>query len=646
MAESETFQHFQVLRKPDGTLWELGRGAMGVTYKAFDTNLRCPVALKVINAAYLDNDMARQRFLREARAAAGLSHPNVARVFHLGEEGGNYFYAMEFIEGETLGAYVRREGPLPAGPALQIALQVTGALRAAAREGLVHRDIKPANLMLLTDDEDDLPQVKVIDFGLAKTTPKDGESSLAITVAGFVGTPHYASPEQLEERELDSRSDLYSLGVTLWYMLTGRPPFAGSLMQIMSQHLSRAPAFNLLPDQAPEVIHLLEHLLEKDPARRPQTPSDLRREIEQAISALAARGAPLTRAAPKRPPPGPPPASRPPAAGDVLDGRYRLLREVAQGPHGTVFEALELDTGKPVAALALLPDLFPTDEAWQAAQHDVDRVRLAPHPNLLQIFRLERLGPHLALISEWVNGFSLLDVLRRRHALTAAETIRLLDPVAAAVDHARARGLPDLDLSPENTYLVFAPTVNLAACAKLPGEPLSAWPAFGLKLFPLALASRAAETATWSGLQTMAPLGGPAIRTAPERVALLACELLGGALPALLPGQTPRLRPLPALNELGNEILQRALAPQTPPAYACAADLARALAASMNGAETAPRPRTAPLPMLPSARRTPPAPAATSHPVSRRQALMAAVIAGFLLLLGALAYVTWKMLGE
>ena len=155
MAETETFQHYQVLKHPDGSLWELGRGAMGVTYKAFDTNLRCQVALKVINTTYLDSDMARQRFLREARAAAGLSHPNVASVFHLGEEGGNYFYAMEFINGETLEAFVRRKGPLLPVIALRITLQVARALRAASREGLVHRDIKPANLMLLHEDDGD-----------------------------------------------------------------------------------------------------------------------------------------------------------------------------------------------------------------------------------------------------------------------------------------------------------------------------------------------------------------------------------------------------------------------------------------------------------------------------------------------------------
>jgi serine/threonine protein kinase len=144
MAEIEKFEHFQVLRREDGSLWELGRGAMGVTYKAFDTNLRCDVALKVISPQYLSSETARQRFLREARAAAQLRHPNVATVFHLGSVGDSYFYAMEFVQGETLERRIRRDGPLSLGLALRIARQVTRALVAAARQRLVHHHIKPS----------------------------------------------------------------------------------------------------------------------------------------------------------------------------------------------------------------------------------------------------------------------------------------------------------------------------------------------------------------------------------------------------------------------------------------------------------------------------------------------------------------------
>ncbi len=224
MAELVRFQHYEVLRRDDGSLFELGRGAMGITYKAFDTNLRTNVALKVINATYLNSEVARQRFLREARAAAAIRHPNVATVFHLGNEDDSYFYAMEFIDGETVEAFMQREGAVPTIMALEISAQVARALAAAEKQGLVHRDIKPSNLMLVREAGDDEFTVKVIDFGLAKAAEKDSADAVTLTQGGFLGTPHFASPEQLEEGELDSRSDIYSLGVTLYYMLAGRTP--------------------------------------------------------------------------------------------------------------------------------------------------------------------------------------------------------------------------------------------------------------------------------------------------------------------------------------------------------------------------------------------------------------------------------------
>src|SRR5260370_21005216 len=201
MPDAENYQHYQVLRREDGSLWELGRGAMGITYKAFDTNLRCTVALKVINNTYLESEVDRQRFLREARAAASLRHQNVASVFHLGTDHESYFYAMEFIDGETVDAYVKRKGLLDPAEALEITLQVSRALAAADKENLVHRDLKPSNLMLV--EEDDEKVVKVIDFGLAKSTQRGGESSGTLTVGGgFVGTPHFASPEQLDGKDI------------------------------------------------------------------------------------------------------------------------------------------------------------------------------------------------------------------------------------------------------------------------------------------------------------------------------------------------------------------------------------------------------------------------------------------------------------
>ncbi len=285
MAEKIAFDHYEVLTREDGSLAELGRGAMGITYLACDTNLRVKVALKVINAKFLESEIAQQRFLREARAAAQLRHPNVASVYHLGTSADAFFYAMEFVDGETVESFIKRQGKIDPVIALRITLQVARALAAAEKVHLVHRDIKPANLMLVREDDDFL--VKVIDFGLAKSIKHEGDDDLAtLSMGGFVGTAHFASPEQLEEKEIDVRSDIYSLGVTLWYMLAGQAPFGGSLAQVMSQHLHKPPPLEKLQNVSECVRSAVAQMIEKNPAQRPQTPAALRAELENCLTQI------------------------------------------------------------------------------------------------------------------------------------------------------------------------------------------------------------------------------------------------------------------------------------------------------------------------------------------------------------------------
>ena len=167
-AASQRFEHYEVLVSEDGKLIELGRGAMGITYKAFDVDLHCPVALKVIAERYLGDESARVRFLREARAAASIRHPNVASVLHLGRTGSDYFYSMEFVEGETLENLIKRSGRLEAKLALEIATQVATGLAAVHKQKLVHRDIKPSNIMV-SSEEGGAVSAKIIDLGLAKS---------------------------------------------------------------------------------------------------------------------------------------------------------------------------------------------------------------------------------------------------------------------------------------------------------------------------------------------------------------------------------------------------------------------------------------------------------------------------------------------
>src|SRR6266566_2794692 len=190
------YAHFEVEAGADGFPVELGAGAMAVTYRARDTVLNSEVALKVIDRSVAHNPGARSRFLREARAAANIHHPNVARVTYYGEQDGECFYAMELVKGETLEARVRRDGPMPLALALEVIEQATRALAAAEACGVVHRDIKPSNLMLQSDASGTVT-VKLIDYGVAKVMGPQAEGpGIEQTQAGFIGTPAFASPEQ------------------------------------------------------------------------------------------------------------------------------------------------------------------------------------------------------------------------------------------------------------------------------------------------------------------------------------------------------------------------------------------------------------------------------------------------------------------
>jgi serine/threonine protein kinase/tetratricopeptide (TPR) repeat protein len=285
---AQRFEHYELVMGEDGKPVELGRGAMGVTYKALDIDLHRPVTLKVISARYLNDESARLRFLREARAAASLRHPNVASVFHLGRSGENYFYAMEFVEGETLEKLIKRSGRVEVKLALEIATQVAAGLAAVHKQKLVHRDIKPSNIMVSLE-EGGAVTAKIIDLGLAKAVNEAASHTAISMPGGFAGTPEFASPEQFAGVQVDIRSDLYSLGATLWKMLTAQTPFRGTSAELMHQHLHARLAIEQLEGIPQPVVVLLDALLEKDPARRFQTPAELLKAMPTITGAIDAR---------------------------------------------------------------------------------------------------------------------------------------------------------------------------------------------------------------------------------------------------------------------------------------------------------------------------------------------------------------------
>ena len=284
------FGDFEVEQDAEGSYRELGHGAIGVTYLAADKVLHRRVALKVIEvpAAARGSKAVRERFLREARAAAALRHPNVAAVFQFGAspDGTHCYYAMELVEGETLGARVRKDGPLNAKEALEITIQITRALMAAATHDLIHRDLKPSNIMLTTESE-----VKVIDFGMAKAiTGADVEMDL--THGEFVGTPSFASPEQFGSGPIDARSDIYSLGATLWFALTGLAPhFGQTLDEIRDRKMcDDLPVAQLAARKIPEsLVRVLCSTLAPHPGERPASARELMEALESCRRKLTRR---------------------------------------------------------------------------------------------------------------------------------------------------------------------------------------------------------------------------------------------------------------------------------------------------------------------------------------------------------------------
>ncbi len=255
----------------------IGEGGMGVVYRARQIAMDRPIALKVLRASRQTQEAAIARFLREMRTTSRIRHPNVVNVFDFGEtEDGEFFLAMELIEGETLKERLDRVGTLSIDEASAVSLQILGALGAAHKEGIVHRDIKPENIMLL-EMYGESDQVRVLDFGIARFVEGHEDEGHRVTRTGsFVGTPHYASPEQAVGDDLDGRSDLYAFGVLLYRMVTGRLPFdaPGKPLRVLRMQMTERPPLpsSVATVSIPEWFDgLVMTLLEKFPEERPDS---------------------------------------------------------------------------------------------------------------------------------------------------------------------------------------------------------------------------------------------------------------------------------------------------------------------------------------------------------------------------------------
>ena len=307
-------------------LGELGRGAMGVVYKANDPNLDRVVALKTI---ILDKDADgraeyQKRFMLEAKAAGKLNHPNIVTTFDFGEADGAAYLAMELLEGTDLRKRVQ-QGPIPALEAVEIACQVAEGLAYAHHRGVVHRDIKPGNIML-----PDRGAAKIMDFGLARMRVADHKTSTGIVL----GTPRYMSPEQITGQPVDHRSDIFSLGIVVWEMLTGKRLFAGTEIQQVSHSIAydeHVPPTRLNPELPAMLDFVVARALKKDPAVRYQDADEMAADLHTCLDELRGRAseasAPESGSKTVKLEPGSEPTVGAPAAGNIVtDTRLPVSR--------------------------------------------------------------------------------------------------------------------------------------------------------------------------------------------------------------------------------------------------------------------------------------------------------------------------------
>jgi serine/threonine protein kinase len=257
----------------------IGAGGMGIVLKGFDTELNRPVAIKLLAPHLARVGAARQRFAREARAAAAVVHEHVVPIHNVESEQAHPFLVMQFINGESLQARVDREGPLSVAEVLRIGLQTASGLAAAHAQGLVHRDVKPANILL----ESGVERAYLTDFGLARAS-----DDANLTYTGVVaGTPHYMSPEQADGRPLDHRTDLFSLGSVLYFMATGHPPFrADRPMAVLKRtcHDPHRPAWQCNAEIPDALSSIIDRLLEKIPVRRFASAAELQHELAKVLA--------------------------------------------------------------------------------------------------------------------------------------------------------------------------------------------------------------------------------------------------------------------------------------------------------------------------------------------------------------------------
>ena len=464
----DSVSHFRILER-------LGRGGTGVVYRALDLRLERIVALKFLAPDRGASAEDRRRFLREARAASALDHPNICTLYEIGEaEDGRLFFAMAFCEGETLARRIER-GPLPLATAIDFATQVAAGLIAAHEKGIVHRDVKPGNLIVAPGG-----RLQIVDFGIARRTDQTQLTDVGMTL----GTTAYMSPEQLRGEAVDRRTDLWSLGVVLYEMVTGDIPWDGVEMEVVASILKRAPRpLQTLRPGVPEVLErIVARALAKPRGQRYASAAELLAALASVTVPAEALGPELEETLIEITPSGSLVAAGkiaeeafPPglALGSMV-AHFRVIAPLGGGSMGVVYRAEDTRLGRTVALKFLAPERLRDPAAKERFLKEARAASALDHPNLCTVHEVGEAAERLFLAMPCYDGETLARRIERG-PLPIAEAVELASQAARGLAKAHRGGIVHRDVKPANLMVTGDGVVKIldfgiAELASTPGD--------------------------------------------------------------------------------------------------------------------------------------------------------------------------------